>query len=114
MSSTRLVFVAVRVRDVAASAWFYHEAFRVPFEAGHPLRSHAAVFWHDGAYLHLALLQGDPGVTANAELGFFVDDVEAAHARAVAAGADVVREPRDEPRGRTAFRNCPDDRRFYR
>ena len=108
MSSTRLVFVALRVRDVAASAWFYHEAFGVPFEAGQPLRSHAEVSWREGAYLHLALFPGDPGVTANAELGFFVDDVGAAHARAVAAGAEVVREPRDEPQGRTAAYRDPD------
>lgn len=35
-------------------------------------------------------------------IGFSVDDFEAAHDRAVAAGAEVVTEPTDEPWGRTA------------
>jgi predicted RNase H-like nuclease/predicted enzyme related to lactoylglutathione lyase len=102
VSIVRLVFVALRVRDLAASAWFYREAFGVPFQPGQPPEPHAEVSWQDGAYLHLALFPPDLGVTVNAEIGFFVDDVEAAHARAVAAGAEVVREPRDEPWGRAA------------
>jgi predicted RNase H-like nuclease/predicted enzyme related to lactoylglutathione lyase len=103
MSNTRLVFVALRVRDFAASAWFYREAFGVPFESGQPPQPHAEVSWKgDGGYLHLALFPPDPRVTENAQIGFFVDDVEAAHARAVAAGAEVVQEPGDEPWGRTA------------
>ncbi|HEY3181191.1 MAG TPA: DUF429 domain-containing protein [Gaiellaceae bacterium] len=106
MSSTRLVFVALRVRNVAASAWFYREAFGVAFESGQPPQPHAEVSWKDGAYLHLALFPPNPGVTENVEIGFFVDDLDAAHARAVAAGAEVVREPRDEPWGRTgAYRD---------
>jgi predicted RNase H-like nuclease/predicted enzyme related to lactoylglutathione lyase len=108
VSNTRLVFVALRVRDVAASAWFYREAFGVPFEAGQPPQPHAEVSWKDGAYLHLALFPPDPGATENAEIGFFVDDLEAAHARADAAGAEVVHEPRDESWGRTAAYRDPD------
>jgi predicted RNase H-like nuclease/predicted enzyme related to lactoylglutathione lyase len=108
VSDARLVFVALHVRDVGASAWFYREAFGVPFESGQPPRPHAEVSWKDGAYLHLALFPPDPGVTENAEIGFFVDDVEAAHARAVSAGAVVEREPRDEPWGRTAAYRDPD------
>src|SRR4051794_26450481 len=104
----RLVFVALRVRDIGASAWFYREAFGVPFESGQRPQPHAEVSWKDGAYLHLALFPADPGPTENAEIGFFVDDVETAHARAVAASAEVVREPRDEPWGRTAAYRDPD------
>jgi predicted RNase H-like nuclease/predicted enzyme related to lactoylglutathione lyase len=96
------------VRDFKASAWFYREAFGVPFESGQPPRPHAEVSWKDGAYLHLALFPADPRPTENAEIGFFVDDVETAHARAVAAGAEVVREPRDELWGRTAAYRDPD------
>ena len=107
-SDPRLVFVAIRVRDIAASAWFYREAFGVPFESGQPPQAHAEVSWRDGAYLHLALFPADPGRTENAEIGFFVDDLESAHARAVAAEAEVVREPRDEPWGRTAAYRDPD------
>ncbi len=108
MSDTRLVFVALRVRDVAASAWFYREAFGIPFESGQPPQPHAEVSWREGAYLHLALFPADPNATENAEIGFYVDDLEAAHARAVAGGAEVVREPRQEPWGRSATYRDPD------
>jgi predicted enzyme related to lactoylglutathione lyase len=90
------------VRDIGASAWFYREAFGVLFESGQPPQPHAEVSWTGGAYLHLALFPADPEATENAEIGFFVDDVEAAHARAEAAGAQVIREPRDEAWGRTS------------
>jgi predicted RNase H-like nuclease/predicted enzyme related to lactoylglutathione lyase len=108
VSDTRLVFVALRVRDVAASAWFYREAFGVPFESGQPPQPHAEVSWREGAYLHLALFSADPHATENVEIGFYVDDLEAAHARAVAAGAAVVREPHDERWGRSATYRDPD------
>jgi len=108
VSNTRLVFVALRVRDFAASAWFYREAFGVPFESGESPQPHAEVSWEGAPSLQLALFPHDPGVTENAELGFFVDDFEAAHARAVGAGAEVVREPRDEPWGRSAAYRDPD------
>jgi predicted RNase H-like nuclease/predicted enzyme related to lactoylglutathione lyase len=85
----RLVLVALRVRDVAASAAFYRNAFGIPFEA---------------ADLQLVLLPSDPDVTENAEIGFVVEDIEVAHARAVAAGAEVVREQR----GRAATYRDPD------
>ena len=108
VGETRLVFVALHVRDFAASAWFYREAFGVEFESGQPPQPHAEVSWREGAYLHLAFFPPDPGVTENVEIGFHVDDLEDAHARALAAGAEVVREPRDEPWGRTAPYRDPD------
>jgi predicted RNase H-like nuclease/predicted enzyme related to lactoylglutathione lyase len=85
----RLVLVALRVRDVAASAAFYREAFGVPFEA---------------ADLRLVLLPANQDATENAEIGFEVEDIEAAHVRAVAAGAEVVRERA----GRAATYRDPD------
>jgi predicted RNase H-like nuclease/predicted enzyme related to lactoylglutathione lyase len=108
VNNTRLVFVALRVRDVAASAHFYREAFGIPFASGQPPQPHAEVSWREGAYLHLALFPQDPDATENAEIGFFVDDVEAAHARASAAGAEVVHEPRAVTWGRTALYRDPD------
>jgi predicted RNase H-like nuclease/predicted enzyme related to lactoylglutathione lyase len=108
VSDTRLVFVALHVRDVGASAWFYREAFDLPFESGEGPQPHAEVSWKEGAYLRLGIFPPEAGATENAEIGFFVDDVEAAHARAVAAGAEVVREPRDERSGRTAAYRDPD------
>jgi predicted RNase H-like nuclease/predicted enzyme related to lactoylglutathione lyase len=108
MGETRLVFVALHVRDFAASAWFYREAFGVEFQQGQEPEPHAEVSWREGAYLHLALFPADAGPTQNAEIGFHVDDLDLAHNRAVAAGAEVVREPRDEPWGRTAAYRDPD------
>jgi len=109
VAEPRLVFVALRVRDWDASARFYSEAFGVAFAEGQPPAPHAEVSWTDGAYLHFALFPPSDGVTKNAHVGFFVDDVEASHARAVAAGAVVVNEPRDEPWGRTAAYRDLDD-----
>jgi predicted RNase H-like nuclease/predicted enzyme related to lactoylglutathione lyase len=107
---TRLVFVALRVRDLEQSVRFYRDALAVPLELsradipGEPV--HAEVSWREGAYLHFALFPGGP---ANGiELSFYVDDLEVAHRRAVAAGATVVHEPRDQPWGRTASYADPD------
>jgi len=108
VNDPRLVFVALHVRDFKTSAQFYRDAFGVQFEFGQPPRPHAELSWHEGAYLHLALFPSDAGTTQNAEIGFFVDDVEVAHRRAVGAGAQVVREPGDEPWGRTAAYHDPD------
>ena len=108
MSNARLVFVALRVRDVAASAHFYREAFGIPFASAQPPTPHAEVSWREGAYLHLALFPQDPTATENAEFGFFVDDLDRAHARALAAGAELVHEPKAEPWGRTARYRDPD------
>ncbi len=96
------MFVALRVRDVETSARFYREAFGVLLHEGQPPEPHAEVSWTDGAYLHFALFPPGDGLTANAHVGFHVDDVDAAHSRAAAAGAVVVQEPRDEPWGRTS------------
>jgi len=102
VSESRLVFVALRVRDVETSARFYREAFGVLLHEGQPPEPHAEVSWTEGAYLHFALFPPGDGLTANAHVGFHVDDVDAAHSRAAAAGAVVVQEPRDEPWGRTS------------
>ena len=103
MGGTRLVFVAFRVRDLEASARLYRDAFGIPLHEGQPPQPHAEVSWTEGAYLHFALFPADDGPAAtNSQVGFVVDDVEAAHVRAAAAGAAVVYGPRDEPWGRTA------------
>jgi predicted RNase H-like nuclease/predicted enzyme related to lactoylglutathione lyase len=94
----RLRLLVVRVRDVAASASFYRDAFGVPFEG-----ANASL---EGIELRLAT--ADEASPPNVELGFVVDELEAAHARAVRAGAAVVGEPRDEAAGRTANYRDPD------
>jgi predicted RNase H-like nuclease/catechol 2,3-dioxygenase-like lactoylglutathione lyase family enzyme len=72
--TARLVSVGFRVRDADAAARFYREAFDADLTARGDVRV---------------------GPTQVAELGFVVDDLAAAHARAVAAGARVEREPHD-------------------
>ena len=108
---TRLAFVALRVRDLDASARFYREAIGVPLReaGGETEESHREYSWTDGAYLHFALFPAQPGAeTAKVELAFLVDDLDAAHARALAAGAQMESSPRDEPWGRTAGYRDPD------
>lgn len=85
MAEPRLGVVTLRVRDTAASARFYREAFGVALESGGPPRTPK-----EGAQAEFALVSGEEELTENAELSFFVDNVEAAHTRAVSAGAQVV------------------------
>jgi predicted RNase H-like nuclease len=72
--TARFVSVGLRVRDVDAAARFYREAFDADLSAPADVRV---------------------GLARDGELGFVVDDLAAAHGRAVAAGAQVEREPRD-------------------
>ena len=73
-----------------------------------PPDPHVEVSWTEGAYLHFALFPPGDGVTTNAHVGFHVDDLDTAHARAVGAGAVVVQEPHDEPWGRTSAYRDPE------
>ena len=108
MISPRFVFVALHVRDLDASAAFYRDAFGVSFSAGRPRERGGEVFWREDAYLHLALFPAERGPTRNVEVGFVVDNLEAAHARAVAAGAEVLRDPSDAMWGRSSAYRDPD------
>ena len=108
MDSTRLIFVALNTGDLERSLAFYRDAFGLDFhtDVNEPVSDpwygghHAALSWHDGAFLHFALFpHAPPGrpVSRDAQIGFAVGDVDAAHARAVDAGAEVVHPPRPEP-----------------
>ncbi len=55
VAPNRLVFVALRVRDLAASVQFYREAFKIELEPGQPPERHAEISWPEGAYVHFAL-----------------------------------------------------------
>ena len=83
--SARLVFVGLGVRNSAESTRFYRDALGVDLEA-------------QGGDVMVELRTGEHGV----ELGLVVDDLAAAHAQAVRAGAEVVREPAD---GAAAYRD---------
>jgi len=105
------VFVALRVRDLEASVQFYRDAIGIPLReaGGVDEETHREYSWTDGAYLHFALFPATAeGETRSVEIAFYVDDVDAAHARAVAAGADVASMPRDESWGRTVSYRDPD------
>lgn len=107
----RLVFIALRVRDLEASVRFYRDAIGIPLReaGGVDEETHREYSWTDGAYLHFALFPATAeGQTRRAEIAFYVDDVDAAHARAVAACADVATMPREESWGRTASYRDPD------
>jgi predicted RNase H-like nuclease/predicted enzyme related to lactoylglutathione lyase len=107
MTESRLAFVALRVSDLERSARFYRDAIGVPLEPGRGADElHLEYSWREGAYLHFALFAGEP--TRGAWVTFHVDDLDAAHERAVTAGAEVVEPPHDEPWGRTAAYHDPD------
>ena len=116
----RLAAVVLEVSDLARSARLYQEAFGIDLhrsdhrggDHGADDRwisgAHAAVTWEEGAYLHFALYEAHEAPTAGAQVGFRVDDIDEAHAAAVAAEAEVLHEPRPEPWGTSARYRDPD------
>jgi predicted RNase H-like nuclease/predicted enzyme related to lactoylglutathione lyase len=84
MPNPRIVLVTLRVRDPEASRRFYREAFGVT----------------TGLQLGPAAAEE---TTHNAVLTVEVDDLDAAHARATVAGAQVVHEPREGRAGRSSL-----------
>lgn len=101
---SRLCFVSIKVKDIDASAHFYREALGVPLHRGLEYPHHE--FSWRNPYFHFAIFPKN--TTQQLGLTFAVDDVEAAHAKAVAAGAKVLFPPRDQPWGRTADYIDPD------
>ena len=116
--SSRLVLVLLEVADVDRSTALYRDGFGIDLHEGADNEEagsgemvgdrwlagrHAAHSWHDGAYLHFALYQAkSTQTTTQAQIGFLVGDLVAAHARAIAAGATVLHPARPEPWGATA------------
>ena len=106
----RLVTVVLTVSDLDRSIAVYRDGFGVDFhvddhdgEDEWTSGRHAATSWYDGAYLHFALYQSKDGkTTTGAQIAFRVEDLDAAHARAVAAGVEVVHAPKRQPWGRSA------------
>ncbi len=116
--SHRLVLVLFEVANVERSTSLYRDAFGIELHQGadNELEGsgemagdrwlagrHAAHSWHEGAYLHFALYQAkSTQTTTQAQVGFMVPDLAAAHDRAVLAGATVLHPARREPWGATA------------
>ncbi len=111
--SRRLVTVVFEVADLDRAAVLYREGFGLDLhlsdheggDHGGDDRwisgRHAATTWDGGAFLHFALYESKGQTTSGAQVSFRVDDVDRAHAAAVAAGAEVLHPPRDEPWGRS-------------
>lgn len=116
----RLVTVVLEVSDLDRAIALYRDGFGLQLHlsdheggehgTGDPWISgrHAATTWTDGSFLHFALYESRGDRTSGAQVSFRVDDVEKAHAAAVAAGAQVLHEPRPEPWGRSARYRDPD------
>lgn len=112
MSVPRLNALILEVADLDRSAALYRDGFGIDLhqdEEGHVAGDrwiggrHAATSWTDGAFLHFALYEAKGDVPSRAaQVGFAVHDIEAAHTRAIAAGAILVHPPREEPWGATA------------
>lgn len=118
----RLVTVVLEVSDLDSAVALYRDGFGLDLQfsdheggdhgAGDPWISgrHAAVTWTDGAFLHFALYESRGGRTTGAQVSFRVEDVDRAHQLAIAAGAEVLHEPRQEPWGRSArYRDFDDN-----
>jgi predicted enzyme related to lactoylglutathione lyase len=116
-SQQRLVAVVLTVSDLDRSLAVYRDGFGLHFHAadheGDDIWTsgrHAATTWTDGAFLHFALYQSKDGTptTTGAQVAFRVDDLEAAHQRALAGGAELVHAPKEQPWGRSARYRDPD------
>lgn len=122
MSTTepRIVATILTVSDLDRSLALYRDAFGLVLDLrdheggdhglGDPWTSgaHAVGSWTDGAPAHFALYQCRHGPSTGAQVAFLVDDVAAAHRRALAAGACVLHGPRSEPWGWSARYRDPD------
>ena len=107
MTEPRLTLVALPVTDVDRAARFYRDAFGVSVQGGDTTVRRADSSAPEPGGLRLTLSPAAEPRPA-ARIGFLVDDLSAAHARAVGAGAVLVEEPRAEPWGRTAAYLDPD------
>lgn len=118
----RLVATILEVADLERSVRLYAEAFGLVFDErdhlggehglGDPWSSgaHAVSSWTTGAPLHFALYQCRHAPTRGVQVAFMVDDLAAAHRRALAAGACVIHGPRTEPWGWSArYRDLDDN-----
>jgi len=106
----RLVTVVFTVSDLDRAVKLYRDGFGLDLHVGDhhgddtwTSGRHAATSWTDGAFMHFALYESKDGSsTHRAQIAFRVRDVNAAHQRAVEAGAEVVHGPKRQPWGTSA------------
>jgi lactoylglutathione lyase len=117
MATGRINALILEVADLAASVRFYRDLIGLALHVGADndapgdrwiSGAHAAISWSEGAFLHFSLYQSKGEVTHGAQVGFACDDLAAAHAGLVGAGAKVIHPPRPEPWGETARYADPD------
>jgi predicted enzyme related to lactoylglutathione lyase len=109
-NTDRLVAVVLTVSDLDRAAELYGSGFGLDLHLSdhdgddHWISGrHAATSWVDGAFMHFALYATKDGqATCRAQIGFRVADLDAAHDRAIAAGAEVIHGPKPQPWGRSA------------
>lgn len=108
---TRQDFTSIGVRDLVGARQYYTAV--LGFTPSDLERPGAVVFENaEGAIFAIRTIQ--PGTSADAALGagvslwFAVDDADAAHARVVTAGAQVLSPPQPGPFGRMFVVRDPD------
>jgi predicted enzyme related to lactoylglutathione lyase len=114
MPDTRLVTVVIEVADLDRSVALYRDGFGLDLtvtdhrgaDHGEDDRwisgRHAAITWTEGSFLHFALYESKGERTTGVQISLRVPNILVAHEKAVAAGADVIHEPRHEPWGTNA------------
>jgi predicted enzyme related to lactoylglutathione lyase len=113
---SRLIEVELRVSDLERALRFYRDLVGVPFGAvetheGDDVR-HVHATWGNwderGEFLMLNLYPVGSAGPTQANIGFVVDDLNAAHARLISGGAVVIGAPQDRPWGASATYKDPD------
>ena len=110
MQEERLVFMALRSRNYDEMVRFYRDIIGVPLlEEDHPPEGvHSEYSWHN-PYFHFAIFKcAEDREPTRVELSFSTNDIEALHARAVAAGVRVQRAPSHRSWGLSADYLDPD------
>lgn len=97
VKATRISQVTIVADDLATSAAFYRDAFDAEFHDEVSSFQFGAYPDDDFFLLTVANPRRHPWPGGPAKFGLLVDDVDLAHARALAAGATEVEQPSDKP-----------------
>jgi DNA-binding transcriptional MerR regulator len=100
---SRIAMINVRVKDLAESRRFYEDVFDAQFsnedhegESEKHLQASFGTWGQDNFFL-VQLWEAPEGHYGLTDIGFLVDDVDAAYKRALAAGAKDEHAPKDMP-----------------
>jgi DNA-binding transcriptional MerR regulator len=100
---SRIAMINVRVKDLAESRRFYEDVFDAHFsnedhegESEKHLQASFGTWGQDNFFL-IQLWEAPEGHYGLTDIGFLVDDVDAAYKRALAAGAKDDHAPKDMP-----------------